>query len=348
MARITIKKKSVVSVAADYSARLKKSQVIPNDSSSESCEFIRRHKRKRMGLCKSRDLISDCGSVDEYKFLNEISHGSFGAVYRARHRKTREIVAVKEVFDGLCFLTLREIDIIKSLDHHPSIVEFKQVVVDDDDGVYIVMECVEKDLNEYMKRPFSVNEIKCLMKELLEGVKYLHQNRVMHRDLKPSNILINSKGKLKICDFGLSRQFGSMMEPYYSPCVGTLQYRAPELLVGANTYLAAVDMWSVGCIMAELFLKQVLFKGESELEQLQMIYQILGSPDGSDWPRFSNLTWSKEPQNILRDKFTISTGGPILSEVGFDLLHKLLTYDPLKRITPEDALKHGWFDELSS
>ncbi|KAK6123024.1 hypothetical protein DH2020_043240 [Rehmannia glutinosa] len=300
-----------------------------------------------MGLmCRSRDLISGCVNIDDYENLNEISHGSFGIVYRARDRKTGEIVAIKEEFDGLCFSSLREIDILKSL-HHPSIVEFKQVAVDDYDGVYVVMEYVENDLHEYMKRPLfssSLIEIKRLMKELLEGVKYLHQNRVMHRDLKPSNILISSKGELKICDFGMSRQFGSV----YSPRVVTLWYRAPELLLGTKTYSSAIDMWSVGCIMAELLAKQVLFKGESEIEQLHQIYRVLGTPNEAVWPGFSNLPGStanfvRQPYNPLRNKLFPAA---ILSDFGFDLLEKLLCYDPEKRITAEDALRHGWFNEL--
>ncbi|KAK6122999.1 hypothetical protein DH2020_043246 [Rehmannia glutinosa] len=301
-----------------------------------------------MGLmCRSRDLISGCVSVDDYETLNEISHGSFGIVYRARDTKTGEIVAIKEEFDGLCFSSLREIDILKSL-HHPSIVEFKQVAVDDYDGVYVVMEYVENDLHEYLKRPLfsstSLSEVKRLMKELLEGVKYLHQNRVMHRDLKPSNILINSKGELKICDFGMSRQFGSI----YSPRVVTLWYRAPELLLGMKTYSFAIDMWSVGCIMAELLSKQVLFRGESEIDQLHQIYRVLGTPNETVWPGYSKLPGSRanfvrQPyNNLLCNKLFLAA---ILSDFGYDLLEKLLSYDPEKRITAEDALRHGWFDE---
>ncbi|GFP80301.1 cyclin-dependent kinase g-1 [Phtheirospermum japonicum] len=155
---------------------------------------------------------------------------------------------------------------------HPSIVEYKQVVADDDNcDIYVVMEYVEYDLHEYMKTPLSLVEVKRLMRELLEGVRFLHRSRVMHRDLKPSNVLVNSKGDLKICDFGMSRHFPTASDPLCSPLVCTLWYRAPELLLGSCTYLAAVDMWSVGCIMAEFFLRKVLFRGESEIQQLGII-----------------------------------------------------------------------------
>ncbi|KAL8497110.1 hypothetical protein ACS0TY_020694 [Phlomoides rotata] len=137
---------------------------------------------------------------------------------------------------------------------------------------------------------------------------------MMHRDLKPSNILINTRGELKICDFGLSCRFPSA----YSPRVGTLWYRAPELLLGDTSYSTAVDMWSVGCIMGELVLKEALFRGRSDIDQL---HKIFGQPD-----------------NMIRSKLCFS-------EVGFDLLNRLLTCDPANRITAESALNHAWFKE---
>ncbi|GFP80288.1 cyclin-dependent kinase g-1 [Phtheirospermum japonicum] len=216
---------------------------------------------------------------------------------------------------------------------HPSIVEYKQVVADDDNcDIYVVMEYVEYDLHEYMKTPLSLVEVKRLMRELLEGVRFLHRSRVMHRDLKPSNVLVNSKGDLKICDFGMSRHFPTASDPLCSPLVCTLWYRAPELLLGSCTYLAAVDMWSVGCIMAEFFLRKVLFRGESEIQQLGIIIS----------------TVLDQPRDQLHDKFdaaTSSTGGPVLTEIGFDLLCQLLAYDPQNRISAQDALDHEWFHE---
>lgn len=281
------------------------------------------------------------GRADHYVCLNVISRGSYGVVYRALNKKTGEVVAMKEEFYGLCRSTLREIGILKSLPRHPSIVEFKEVTVDDCDRVFVVMEHMENDLRRLIDakiQPLRPSEVKCMMKQLLEGVKFLHENGVMHRDLKPSNILVNKKGdQLKICDFGLSRQFGSKSGSY-SPGVVTLWYRAPEILAGAKTYSCAVDMWSVGCIMAEMLLKKVLFKGRCEIEQLGIIYMSLGI--GSGKPCASNL--------LLR-KFlaaTAFTGAPLLTRLGFDLLNKLLSFDPDKRMTADEALNHGWFKEF--
>ncbi|XP_022738343.1 cyclin-dependent kinase G-2-like isoform X2 [Durio zibethinus] len=317
---------------------------------------------------RSVNMLLGCRSVFEYERLNKISEGTYGIVYRAKD-KMGEIVALKKVkiLDrrdleeyGFPLTSLREINILASF-HHPSIVKVKEVVVDDHDNVYMVMEYMEHDfkgLMDSMKRPFSTSDVKCLMQQLLEGVKYLHDNWVLHRDLKTSNLLLNNQGELKICDFGMARQYGSPLKPYTTKVV-TQWYRAPELLLGAKKYSTAVDMWSVGCIMAELLAKEPLFKGTSEIDQLRKIFDTLGNPSEKIWAGFSELpgakaNYSKQPYNLLRRKFPAASfiGSPVLSDTGFDLLNRLLTYDPEKfllsvqRITADDALNHDWFREL--
>nr|KYP75697.1 Cyclin-dependent kinase G-2 [Cajanus cajan] len=167
-----------------------------------------------------------------------------------------------------------------------------------------------------------------------------------------SNLLLNNRGELKICDFGLARQYGSPLKPY-THLVVTLWYRAPELLLGTKQYSTAIDMWSLGCIMAELLSKEPLFNGKTEFEQIDKIFRILGTPNETIWPGFSELPrvkvkFVKNQYNLLRKKFpaTSFTGSPVLSDSGFDLLNKLLTYDPEKRITAEEALNHEWFREV--
>jgi cell division cycle 2-like protein len=166
--------------------------------------------------------------------IKKINEGTYGVVYKANDKKTGEIVALKKVKmemerDGFPMTALREMNILLSLDH-PSIVDVKEVVVDDDDcddGTYMVMEHMQYDLKQLMEaktQPFSMGEIKSFMKQLLEGVKYLHDNWILHRDLKTSNILLNKDGHLKICDFGMSRQYGSPLKQYTSLVV-TLWYR---------------------------------------------------------------------------------------------------------------------------
>ena len=181
---------------------------------------------------RSLNMLQGCRSVDEFERLNRIDEGTYGVVYRARDKKTGEIVALKKVKmekekEGFPMTSLREINILLSL-HNTSIVDVKEVVVGSSlDSIFMVMEYMEHDLKglmETMKQPFSQSEVKCLMLQLLEGVKYLHDNWVLHRDLKTSNLLLNNRGDLKICDFGLARQYGSPLKPY-THLVVTLWYR---------------------------------------------------------------------------------------------------------------------------
>jgi cell division cycle 2-like protein len=181
---------------------------------------------------RSVNMLQGCRSVDEFERLNKIDEGTYGVVYRARDKKTGEIVALKKVKmekerEGFPLTSLREINILLSF-HHPSVVDVKEVVVGSSlDSIFMVMEYMEHDLKglmESMRQPFSQSEVKCLMLQLLEGVKYLHDNWVLHRDLKTSNLLLNNRGELKICDFGLARQYGSPLKTY-THLVVTLWYR---------------------------------------------------------------------------------------------------------------------------
>ncbi|GAB2280599.1 hypothetical protein Dimus_015228 [Dionaea muscipula] len=309
---------------------------------------------------RTADMLLGCRSVEDFERLNRIDEGTYGVVYRAKDKRSGEIVALKKVKmekekEGFPLTSLREINILLSL-HHLSIVDVKEVVVGSNvDSIFMVMEYMEHDLKglmEAMKQPFSQSEVKCLMLQLLEGVKHLHDNWVLHRDLKTSNLLLNNRGELKICDFGLARQYGSSLKPY-THLVVTLWYRAPELLLGAKQYSTAIDMWSLGCIMAELLSKEPLFNGKTEFDQLDKIFRILGTPNETIWPGFSKLpgvriNFVKHQYNQLRKKFpaTSFTGSPVLSDAGFDLLNRLLTYDPDKRITADAALNHEWFQEV--
>uniref|UniRef100_A0A6N2MXG8 Protein kinase domain-containing protein n=1 Tax=Salix viminalis TaxID=40686 RepID=A0A6N2MXG8_SALVM len=264
---------------------------------------------------------SDTDPEDEDE--NDLCEAPTASPQRSRDKKTGEIVALKKVKmekerEGFPLTSLREINILLSF-HHPSIVDVKEVVVGSNlDSIFMVMEYMEHDLKglmESMRQPFSQSEVKCLMLQLLEGTKYLHDNWVLHRDLKTSNLLLNNRGELKICDFGC--QYGSPLKPY-THLVVTLWYRAPELLLGAKQYSTAIDMWSLGCIMAELLSKEPLFNGKTEVDQLDK---------ASSWVILvwlSGLYW----YNLLRKKFpaTSFTGSP--------------------RITAEAALNHDWFREV--
>ncbi|GAB4821329.1 hypothetical protein N2152v2_008375 [Parachlorella kessleri] len=180
--------------------------------------------------------------------------------------------------------------------------------------------------------------------QLLQAVAYLHDHWVTHRDLKLSNLLYTNDGKLKLCDFGLARYF----QPYeerYTPGVITLWYRAPEVLLGCETYTESVDLWGVGCIFAELLKNEPLFPAKTEVSMLEMMCSLLGTPNDRIWPGLpsmphaATLTLPYQPYNFLKKEFSM------LSEAGVDLMNKLLTYDPAKRITARQALRHPYFSE---
>ncbi|KAL1561132.1 cyclin-dependent kinase [Salvia divinorum] len=264
---------------------------------------------KKRRVCYSKDEFPDCVSVDEYNILGEISSGSYGVVYKVEHKKTGEIMAMKE-FNGLSPRTRAEIDILMSLGGHPSIVQFKEVAVDECDGVYVVMEYVETDLKKYMSLErdglgLGMGEVKSLMKQLIEGVKFLHQNKVVHRDLKPENVLVSEWGQLKICDFGLSD-------------------RVEEDEEEERRGSCAVDMLAVGRIFREMVLNEVMFQGEAEEEE-------------------------EDQQDEIFESSGISSAKLMLSVDGLDLLKGLLCYDSTERMTAEMALNHAWFkDEIPS
>jgi cell division cycle 2-like protein len=297
--------------------------------------------------------IQGCRSVEEFQCINRIEEGTYGVVYRARDKRTNETVALKRLKmekekEGFPITSLREISTLLKAQHQ-NIVTVREIVVGSNmDKIYIVMEFVEHDLKclmETMKQPFLLGEVKTLMMQLLRAVAHLHDNWILHRDLKTSNLLLSHKGILKVGDFGLAREYGSPLKPY-TPIVVTLWYRSPELLLQAKQYSYPIDIWSVGCIFGELLTMKPLFPGKSEIDQLNIIFKDLGTPNEKIWPGYSELplvkkvNFTEHPYNNLRNRF-----GQKLTNLGFDLLNRFLTYCPNRRITAEEALKHEFFKE---
>ncbi|XP_056018018.1 cyclin-dependent kinase 11B-like [Ostrea edulis] len=297
--------------------------------------------------------IQGCRNVEEFSCLNRIEEGTYGVVYRAKDKKTDEIVALKRLKmekekEGFPITSLREINtLLKS--QHMNIVTVREIVVGSNmDKIYIVMDYVEHDMKslmETMKNPFLMGEVKTLMIQLLKGVAHLHDNWIIHRDLKTSNLLLSHKGILKIGDFGLAREYGSPLK-HYTPIVVTLWYRAPELLLGIKEYSTPIDLWSVGCIFAEFLTMKPLWPGKSEIDELNRIFKDLGTPTEKIWPGVKELpgmkkcTFADHPYNALGQRF-----GSYLTELGFELMNGLLTYDPTRRLTAEKSLKHKFFKE---
>ncbi|RWS29291.1 cyclin-dependent kinase 11-like protein [Leptotrombidium deliense] len=297
--------------------------------------------------------IQGCRSVEEFHCLNRIEEGTYGVVYRARDKRTDEIVALKRLKmekekEGFPITSLREINTLLKA-QHVNIVTVREIVVGSNiDKIYIVMEYVEHDLKslmETMKQPFLIGEVKTLMIQLLRAVAHLHNNWILHRDLKTSNLLLNHRGILKVGDFGLAREYGSPLKAY-TPVVVTLWYRAPELLLQSKEYATPIDVWSVGCIFGEFLTMKPLFPGKSEIDQLNLLFKDLGTPNEKIWPGYTELPLVKKvhfqehPYNNLQKRFTSK-----FTSVGFSLINRLLTYCPVRRISAEDALKHEYFKE---
>ncbi|CAB4438662.1 unnamed protein product [Rhizophagus irregularis] len=297
-------------------------------------------------------MLTGCRSVDNYEKLNRIEEGAYGVVFRARDKATGEVVALKKLKldkekNGFPITSLREVHTLL-LAKHPNIVNVREIVVGETlTQIFIVMDFIEHDLKslmEDMQVPFLQSEVKTIMLQLLSAVAMLHDNWIIHRDLKTSNLLLNNRGQIKVADFGLARKYGSPLGPM-TELVVTLWYRAPELLLGTKKYSTAVDMWSVGCIFGELVNKEPLLPGRTEIDQLTKIFKLLGMPNEKIWPGFSKLPHAKNIPFIKQSHNTLRSRFPYLTENGFDLIAKLLTYDPSKRITAEEALKHPYFTE---
>ena len=217
--------------------------------------------------------------------------------------------------------------------------------------LYLVFEYLDQDLKNFMDltgrgpaNPLAKDVVQDFMYQLCLGCAHLHRHGVMHRDLKPQNLLVEKANNIiKVADLGLGRAFSVPVKSYTHEIV-TLWYRAPEVLLGGSHYSTPVDIWSVGCIFAELARKQPLFPGDSELQQLLHIFKLLGTPSEDVWPGVTRLRdWHEFPQWKPQD---LSKVIPQLDAHGIDLLQKMLVYDPAKRIHATEALEHPYFDSL--
>lgn len=273
-------------------------------------------------------------------------------VYKARDTlNSNRIVALKKIRleaedEGVPSTAIREISLLKEM-RDDYIVALYNIVHSDSHKLYLVFEFLDLDLKKYMEsipagEGLGLPMVKRFMSQLIKGTKYCHSHRILHRDLKPQNLLIDKEGNLKLADFGLARAFGVPLRTYTHEVV-TLWYRAPEILLGGRQYSTGVDMWSIGCIYAEMATRKPLFPGDSEIDEIFKIFRVLGTPNETIWPGVTTLPdfktsfpkWSRKPLASLV---------PTLDEQGLDLLESLLAYDPAMRISAKRAICHPYFE----
>lgn len=213
-------------------------------------------------------------------------------------------------------------------------------------AMYLVFEHMDQDLSRYMERcpppGLSDAKVKDLMFQILSGVDFLHSHRIIHRDLKPQNVLVGNDGRVKLTDFGLAKTYDYEMR--LTTVVVTLWYRSPEVLLGMP-YASAVDVWSCGCIMGELYKLAPLFSGTSEGDQLDKIFKIMGTPSQCDWPDNVSLMWTSFEHHT---KIPLQRILPEISSAGKNLMEEMLCFDTKERISAFQALQHEFFNQNTS
>lgn len=301
-----------------------------------------------------------------FKKEKQIGQGTFGSVFLGTDKVNGSTVALKRINteqeeNGFPITAIREVKILKAL-NHPNIVKLKEIVTSKDSGkvpknVFMVFEYLEYDLTgilETREIRLTQDHIKSWTYQLLNGVHYMHKNKILHRDLKASNLLVNKNGELKIADWGLARSWNKDMKTLTKKVI-TLWYRPPELLLGNGQYSTKIDMWSVGCIIAEMFRRTGFLKGRNEAEQLDLIFQNAGHPTPSDWPDLESTCpyWKnfkpkpgEEIPRQLKTKLKAHLPNPgWMTPKAMELIDTLLIMNPRNRMDANNALDADYFFE---
>ncbi|KAK9670093.1 hypothetical protein RND81_13G177000 [Saponaria officinalis] len=321
------------------------------DNNKQIYKIMSNKKRHRFKVWES---IFDIET--KYHPIAPLGRGAYGVVCSSIDTSTNEKVAIKKisnVFDHSveALKVLREMKILRQT-RHENVIKMKDVMVPSIKStfkdVYLVYELMDCDLRNviYSRRELSGVHVKYFMFQLLSGLNYLHSANIIHRDLKPENLLVNANCDLKISDFGLSRTTKGRAQPM-TEYVVTRWYRAPELLLSCETYGTSVDMWSVGCIFAELLGRRPIFPGKDSLDQLNLIINILGTQGDSE---LEFITSSRVLKFLKSQSYTpgfsLSSLYPNADFRALDLLRKMLAFNPNKRITVSEALEHPYMTGL--
>ncbi|KAJ2499002.1 mitogen activated protein kinase [Coemansia sp. RSA 1972] len=291
-----------------------------------------------------------------YRIVRDVGQGAYGLVCEAEHIETGQHVAIKKVSrvgekEVLAKRSLREIKLMRHFSGHENIISLLDIDVansPDFNEIYLIQELMEADLQLIIRsgQPLTDPHYQYFLYQVCRGLKYIHSAGVLHRDLKPSNLLVNANCSLRICDFGLARGLAETPEGnigFMTEYVATRWYRAPEIMLSFLSYTKAIDIWSVGCIFAELLGGKPLFKGRDYVDQLNQILQILGTPDDATLSRIG----SERAQMYIRSlpympKVPWERIFPNATPVALDLLERLLDFDPSTRITVDEVLAHPY------
>nr|XP_043902826.1 serine/threonine-protein kinase MAK isoform X8 [Solea senegalensis] len=285
--------------------------------------------------------------MNRYTTLRQLGDGTYGSVQMGRSNESGELVAIKRMkrkfYSWEECMNLREVKSLKKL-NHANVVKLKEVIREND-HLYFVFEYMKENLYQLMKdrenKMFSENEIRNIMFQVLSGLAFVHKHGFFHRDMKPENVLCMGPELVKIADFGLAREIRS--KPPYTDYVSTRWYRAPEVLLRSSIYSSPIDLWAVGCIMAELYTLRPLFPGNSEVDEIFKICQVLGTVKKMDWPEGYQLATAMNfrfPQCVPTHLKTLI---PNASQEAIALMKDMLQWDPKKRPTAVQALRYPYF-----
>ncbi|CAH1788192.1 unnamed protein product [Owenia fusiformis] len=322
----------------------------PTRPKSEGCFFVEGFTPKR---ASSFGFNSPFGKIDAYEKLEQLGEGSYATVFKGKSHLNNKVVALKEIRlnneEGAPFTAIREASLLKGL-KHANIVTLHDII-HTKDTLTFVFEYVHTDLSQYLEKHkggLTPHNVKLFLFQLLRGLSYCHQRRILHRDLKPQNLLISQQGELKLADFGLARA-KSVPSRTYSHEVVTLWYRPPDVLLGSTDYTTSLDIWGVGCIFTEMISGVATFPGMKDAQdQLDRIWRILGTPTENTWEGVSKYPHFKKSRFHTYNRQCLALAVPKLANVPHaeNLAEKFLQLCPRRRISAKVALRHQYFSDL--